>query len=259
MMIAALGLGVLAACNAITGAHDRFLEEAPPEDGGANAEDRDLPIEKDANLPPVDAGPTTIDIPITDAGWGSPNQATFGFDGGIIVAASKSPNYHPLLVPVPTPPIPTETYKVRARIFAPLQKEYGIFVRGHEVAEGFSAFVLSSRYSENDGGNPPANRPFLAPLLTARTNKTVDDPPSTGVANGQVYAFEGGHVWLFEIEVNDKNLHGTITREDDPTITSDMLLTDPTDPAERGQSFGFYAFSITTLPAAALLQLQLIY
>jgi hypothetical protein len=258
---AGIALATLGACNAITGAHDRFLEqpdESPDptkhkdsgtQDGGVDARPVNHP---DAG----DAGPTitTIDIPINPtAQWSSPNMATAGYDGGTVIATFHGPHdNHPMLVPFPTQTVPNGKYTVRARIFAHEKAEYGIFVRGHNVANGFGVFVLSSRYSSAE----ELNSPFLAPLTTAKTDDTNDDPPGAGVANGQGYAFEPEHTWIFQIEVDGENLHGTITREDQPSITSDMKLTDTTPAGDRGTTFGFYGFQT---PNAALLQLQLIY
>lgn len=264
LLFAACGSGIalatLGACNAITGAHDRFVEEPQSEDSG-NRKDTGVEPLKDAGA--TDSGPgqsdsgpkiTTIEIPINPTSqWSSPNKATAGYDAGAVITSFNPPHdNHPMIVPMPLPDIPSDKYTVRARIKAHERAEYGIFVRGRVVAAGFSAFVLSSRYSSGAA----LNEPFLAPLLTARTDNTNDDPPSAGVANGPGYAFDVDKVWVFAFEVDGEKLHGIISREDDASIKSDMTLTDTTAPADRGKSFGFYGFGA---PPASLLQLQLIY
>lgn len=261
LLLIGIALAILGACNAITGAHDRFLEETQPDDAGKKKDTSVVEPGTDANViePETDAGDagkttTTIEIPISAAAqWSSPNLATASFDGGTVISNFHAPHdNHPMLVPAPLPDVPATKYTVRGRIAAQQRAEYGIFVRGRNITGGFSVYVLSSRYSSG----ATLNEPFLAPLVTAKTDGTNDDPLSTGVANGPGYPFDVAKIWIFEVEVDGENLHGTITREDDPQIKSDMRVTDPTPAADRGKSFGFYGFGV---PPASIIQLQLIY
>ncbi|MFO0743011.1 MAG: hypothetical protein U0270_44460 [Labilithrix sp.] len=255
------GLGValvvaLAACNAITGSHDRFLEEAQPEDAGKVPKDRNVADGDDDDVQPgVDAGgDATIvtTVPINaQAQWSSPNKATAAYDGGTVIASFNPPHdNHPMLVPFPLPDAAGDRYSVRGRIYAGERSEYGLFVRGHNVANGFGVFVLSSRYGKAE----PVNEPFLAPLVTARKDQTNDDPPNAGASNGDAYAFEPGRVWIFQLDVDGETIRGKIAREDLPSIKSEMSIIDSTPAADRGRSFGFYGFAT---PNAALLELSL--
>ncbi|MBX3232880.1 MAG: hypothetical protein KIT84_42340 [Labilithrix sp.] len=231
------------ACNAITGEHERVLaaEVDDERDGGDGRPDTGSPpgTEEDTGAPPVtepdagDAGPTTQTVTL-GTNWQSPNGATFTITGGgTKIATVTAPKYHGMLLPA-TPPTTAKDYKVKARILANEQHEYGIFVRGRGAGDTFQAIVLSSRISNA----ATENRPFMATITVAE-----DNPDVANGAEATPYAFAAGKVWIFEVEAKGEKVDGTIYREDDPGgVRRAMTLTDKTPAGERGSGVGFYGY-----------------
>lgn len=246
-------LALLVACNMITGEHDRVLDEGlgtkdggkqnPKVDGGPDGPD---PIPDPTK--PKDGGPTPdpvkdADVPDNNpqppqpqtitlgTNWVSPNNGAYVISGGTIrISSHTPPANHPMLLPTPMPNLPAN-YKVVARIRADAQGEYGVLVRGKGSGAGFSAIVLSSRYSD---GNLP-NRPFLSPIAVATDNPT----PGT---DGLSYVYTNNKVWVFEVEAKDATITGKIFQEDNPGVGSTMTFTDPSAAADRGRQVGFVAY-----------------
>ncbi len=248
--LAVLVPGVLlvlaAACNAITGEHDRILDD----------EDTSVPV--DSGKPRIEAGIVVetsvasfedVDTPtelVLNKTWTSPNGAMAqSVADGTKIKSFTAPANHPMLLAAPPPPFPTGDYKVRARIRADEQSEYGILVRGRGDNGSFSGFVLSSRLSNAAA----TNTPFLSPIAVATDN------PGTG-QNGPPYAYTNAKVWVFEVECIGAMIRGKIFREDSPAVTSSMQIADPSAPSDHGRLVGFYGY---LTPNATLLEMRVTY
>lgn len=146
-------LSASAACNAITGAHDRFLDveeedSSVPDrpdtgaDGGGGTGD----AATDAPADTSDGAPIVIPVDVGGA-WTSPNGAMFAtVDGGKKITAFDAGATHPVIVPVTQPAIPAEDYTVHATIRGPSSLgEFGILAR---VQADRSAVLLSSSYGQ---------------------------------------------------------------------------------------------------------------
>lgn len=219
-----------AACNAINGSHDRFLDD---EDSGfptrpdGSKEDGDVPPEaggdapKDQNVPD-DGAPITI---VVDVGgtWSSPNGATFAtVDGGKRITAYDAGATHPIIMPNPQPAIPAEDYTVHAVIRAPATLgEFGILARAQ--SNGFGV-VLSSSY----GQQPNA---FVG-------NMTTGWNPSNGSSNA--YTFAGNARYRFQLKVAGNEVKAKFWESSAPEPTSYQFLF--ASDFVTGRGVGFYTY-----------------
>lgn len=239
------------ACNAITGEHERFLDDGVAEDdGGKSRPDTSAP--RDSGPRPIEAGADVDAEPqltelVLGKDWDSPNNGSFVNVGTATkFAGYVTPANHPMFLPKPPPALPSANYKVTARIRSDAQSEFGVIVRGRGTGATFSALILSSRFSRPFG---PTNAPFLSPITVAADNPESGDP-------GPEYAYENGKIWVFEVEAKDAEVTGRIFREDNPAITSKMTFNDPAPAADRGRQIGFFGFQ---KPDATVLEMKVIY
>ncbi len=217
------------ACNAITGQHDRFLDEGdssvPLRSDSSADTDRDL----DSGSSMTDAADgapqiVTINVPHT---WTTPNGAVYGPAGGgtsILEAGAQS---HAVIVPSPVIAIPSDDYTVTATILAPTKLEFGVLVRGQ--ADGMIA-VYGSIY----GTVTPA---FLAIFGPPDWN-----PPRT--STGPDYTFTNGSRYTMKVRAVGSQITSKLwnAAQAEPAQWHASLIV----PWATGKGIGFYVYMTAT-------------
>jgi hypothetical protein len=227
----------LLACNAITGAHDRFLETSP-DDAGKSTRDRNVgePIETDADIidaSALDVGPVdansihTITIPPS---WRTPNDAGFTTDqNGTRITTFDAP--HAVIFPLEAPNLPTSNYTVTATLLPQQVGEFGILTR---VKADGSSILLGSKVS-----NPDPPQAFAAPIAPPAW-----EPGGPFSMTGDPYTFVTGARYKMKLVAQDDVVSGKIWRETDPEPSKSALIQDPAQPENRGRNVGFYTYGI---------------
>lgn len=198
-LVAAIG-----ACS-VYGAEDEA--PAPPRDIGPDASidaSADGASSEDASdgggANDVDAKVAPPLVLSVSGNWSSPNGAAWsvgsGGTGVQIIGMDASSQNHPVIVPLPQPPIPSDDYTVRATVRAPSARgEFGIMARLQADGTGV---LLGSAYGT-------ATQPVLAEMGPPAWNpqKAVTGVPYTFVPSG-IYRLSlrvsgnivSGKVWL---------------------------------------------------------------
>ena len=234
VVIAALALPI-AACNALTGAHDRQLDDTSTDgpsrprvdasDGGGGG-DVDL-IEAGV----VDAAPDVIfiEVPLT---FSSPNGAGFTTtDAGTVINTAGGAS-HPVIVPMPPPGITAEDYTVYATVQAPANGEFGILTRFQP--DGGAAVVFGSKF----GGD---NRPFMGWFKSPDWNPTLD-------ALGATYLYSTNARYKFRLRAVGNQISGKFWDATQPEPMSFQVLF--SSPFTTGRGIGFYNYT----PSGAVLE-----
>lgn len=232
LMILFATSAAVAACNAINGSHDRFLDleddgGLPSRadgggDGGGTADSAtDAPADQNV---PDDGAPVTITVDVGGA-WSSPNGATFAtVDGGKKITAYDAGATHPVIVPLPQPTIPAEDYTVHATIRAPASLgEFGIMARVQP--NGFGV-VLSSSYGQQQSA-------FVG-------NMTTGWNPTNGSSNS--YTFVANARYRFELKVTGNEVKAKFWEATASEPTSYQLLFASDYPT--GRAVGFYTYGV---------------
>jgi len=212
------------ACNALTGEHDRFLDD---DDGDAGRPDRIQPstdASDDTNPPDEEVPDAGEDATLTitiGARWTTPNGARWQVDGGATTIIGFDAT-HPIIVPAPQPQIPSDDYTVTATVLAPGNGEFGILAR-IQPSDG-SAVLFSSKYGAD-------NFPWLGTFGPPEWNPTR-------LANGASYTFTPTRyrLWL--------NVQGNVARgklweasKPEPTVQVTAEI-----PWTTGRGVGFYTY-----------------
>lgn len=219
-----------AACNLITGAEDRTLDErdsfAPPpnRDSGNDIEVEDSAIPVVDSSPPVDA-PDDGAIVVSKT-FTSPNGALFTTNTSGTRITGFTTFSHPAIVPSPQPTIPGADFTVTAAIVAQEPAEFGIMTR---IQPDGNAMVLGTIF----GG---VVKPFLGTL----------GPPAWNPSNqaqGAAYTFTQGVRYYLSAKVQGAQVQGKIWEatkaEPDWQVTA-------TAPWATGAGIGFYTYNTTT-------------
>lgn len=176
-----------AACNALNGGHDRFLDEGdsassrPRGEAGAP----DVVVVNDGATMIHDGGDggdggTSIEV---QPPFKSLNGATFTSDGSgtYVTAYDGGGANHAVLVPVQQPAIPAEDYTVHAVVRAPKNGEFGILTRIQPDGSG---------YGLGSSGFGQGNKPFVgvfAPPEWAPSNDNQAKNAYVYVPNGRYH------------------------------------------------------------------------
>lgn len=228
----------LVACNAITGAHDRFLDETEPDAGGSTT-DRKEPVDT-GTLPVIDASVLdvavdanaikTIHLTGTD-GWGTLNDAGFkATAAGIEIVSAAPGGEHAVVVPAPMPALPTSDFTVVASINVKEDSEFGLITR---IKANGSGLLIGSRVS--DGKAP---QPFLAPMTPPPWAPLGPFTKGTGTE----YAFRLPGIYKMKLVAIGDVIAGKMWREDEAEPSAQTLIADPTPAADRGRGFGVYEY-----------------
>lgn len=222
---------VIAACNAINGSHDRFLDEGDGglpvrpdgsrEDGGEVDGGTDAPADQDV---PDDGAPAVVTVDVGGT-WASPNGATSAtIDGGRKIATYDAGATHPVIVPLPQPSIPAEDYTVHATIRAPATLgEFGIMARVQPDGLGV---VLSSSYGQQASA-------FVG-------NMTPGWNPSNG--SSSAYTFVGNARYRFQLKVTGNEVRAKFWEATaaEPSSPQLFFASDFT----TGRGVGFYTYGV---------------
>lgn len=239
VLLSGLGLGVLAACNAITGAHDRVLED-PAGDGGSNEKDHDGSGDADAVVPQeagsfdagadVDANSVhTIHLTGVDP-WTTPNKANFTAKAtGVTILDAATGAAHAVVIPMPLPNIPVSNYTVLIGVDVRKDCEFGILTR---VRDNGSGVILGARVS--DGQQP---QPFLA-----RMGPPSWEPQAITKTEGTKYNFNLPGHYLMKLVAQDSIVTGKMWLEGTAEPAIETLFQDVFDAGDRGHGIGFYEF-----------------
>jgi hypothetical protein len=218
-------LPLAGACNALTGEHDRFLDDGdagrqpgrPPRPVDAPS-DTTRPVEEvDSGGREEDAG-LTITIGTT---WSSPNGAKWAVDGGVTTITEYDAN-HPILVPLPQPSIPSDSYTVRATIRAPANGEFGIVARVQSTNS--AAVLLASRFGTE-------NYPWIGTIAPPEWNPDR-------LANGASYTFKPTR-YRFWLNVSGRLAQGKMWEADQPEPPVQVTATIPW---ATGRGVGLYQY-----------------
>lgn len=227
VVIAAVGMPI-AACNALTGAHERQLDDADTEnpdrprvdagDGGADVE----PVE--ADVPDGSPDVILIEVPLN---FSTPNGAVFTTtDAGTTITAAGGAS-HPVIVPMPPPGISSENYTVYATVLAPANGEFGLLTRVQ--SDGGAAVVFGSKFGADQ-------RSFMGTFRTPDWNPTLD-------ALGPPYVYTTNERFKFRLRAVGDQISGKFWDATQPEPASYQTLL--TAPWSTGKGIGFYTYTST--------------
>ena len=195
-----------AACNTLSGGHDRFLDDSDAarvvkpfaDGGGADVTDEPPVTVFEAGTTDSEAGIVFIDV---SRAFTSINGASYATSpAGIEITNYDGGATHPIIVPAPQPTIPSDDYTVYATVKAPIDEmkgsEWGILTRVQPG--GVGGYALGSKF----GADP---KPFLGSIAPPDWNPSLDTKSSTAwvfVANARynfmlkvVGNFVSGKMW----------------------------------------------------------------
>ncbi len=201
--------GVVTACNAITGAHDRFLDEGDggpvrrpktDDDGGPAVSDAGASADADV----FDAGGFVFEAVVGNAGdWTSPNGGIVEVaSGGLLITgqnAALSKN-HPVILPLTQPTVPSDDYTVTAVFAVGGEGEFGLVTR----LQGDGAGVL---FGSKFGITTPYS-PFLGTIGPPEWNPI----PGGSAARGDPYSLSIGDDHILEVKAMGELIHGRLYR-----------------------------------------------
>lgn len=221
------------ACNAILGNEERQIDQRGERDqkspsnndtGATNdGPGEDTKVIPDAGVPDDGAPkPLTIVVPNT---WESRNLAQFGnVDGGVTITGLTAPASHPMIVPKPTPTIPSDNYTVEAVIRAPTNGEWGLMVR---VAADGSGALLGSNF----GGS---QKPFTGVMGPPDFNPTLQ-------GQGPAYVYTTGARYRMRLKVEGTQTSGKIWEVGQPEPSGFQVT--GTAPANGARDVGYYVYN----------------
>jgi hypothetical protein len=220
-------LPLAGACNALTGEHDRFLDDGDagrPPDGSQGQGRGDAPSDTTLPIEDVDAGGREEDAALTipiGTTWASPNGAKWAVDGGVTTIIGYGAN-HAIVVPLPQPSIPSESYTVRATIRAQANGEFGIVARVQSTDS--AAVLLASRFGAE-------NSPWLGTITPPEWNPDR-------LASGASYTFKPVR-YRFWLNVSGHLAQGKMWEADQPEPHVQVIATIPW---ATGRGVGLYQY-----------------
>lgn len=223
-----------AACNALTGAHERFLDDG---DSGSPIRARDdgaLPDAAKEDAPPVlveggEGGPNVVFIDVLPPYRGL-NGATFASTdaGTTITAYDGGGANHAVIVPVQQPAIPAEDYTVYATVLAPTNGEFGILTR---VQASGAAFGFGSK------GFGVENKQFLGTFLPPEW------APSNQAQAQTAYVYVPNGRYKFQLQAVGDRISGKMWEATQPEPAAFQLVA--LAPWSTGRGVGFYDYLLT--------------
>jgi len=234
-------IAALWACNAITGAHDRQLDETTPDAGPRERDDAGTGTDAGTDAAPeVDAAAldAAIDanslrtIQLTGTtGWRTPNGAVFATTSAGVDITSGAFG-HEVVVPMPTPALPTSNYTLLAKIDVRHGGEFGIITRVNTSSDSGSGLVFGSTVSNNQ-----RPKPFLARMAAnwAPTDPFVREDEAS-------YDFVLPSRYLMKLVARENVVAGKIWREGEVEPSVQTIVNDDTPALERGRGFAFYEY-----------------
>lgn len=218
-------LPLAGACNALTGEHDRFLDEGDAGRQPDRSQGRvDAPSDTTPPSEEVDAGGRQEDAGLritVGTTWSSPNGATWSVDGGVTSIVAYEAN-HPIVVPSPQPSLPSDSYTVRAIIRAPANGEFGIVARVQSTNS--AAVLLASRFGAE-------NHPWLGTIAPPEWNPAR-------LATGATYTFKATR-YRFWLNVSGRLAQGKMWEADQPEPPVQVTATIPW---ATGRGVGLYQY-----------------
>ena len=235
VVIAAAAIPI-AACDALTGAHDRLLDDAdaagpnrPRADASDGASSTDAePGDSDVV---VDAGPDVvfIDVPLT---FSTPNGAVFSTTAGGTTITAAGGASHPVIVPMPPPGITAEDYTVYATVLAPGNGEFGVLTRFQP--DGGAAVCFGSKFGTE-------NRSFMGSFKAPDWNPALD-------TLGPTYVYTPNERFKFRLRAVGNEIAGKLWDAKQPEPASFQVLV--VAPWTTGRGIGFYTYT----PSGAVLE-----
>jgi hypothetical protein len=218
-----------AACNLITGAQDRVLDErdAFPDvarDTGSDAKDEPIEPIPDAS-PPEDAGPDVITVDVSKT-FASPNGAMISTSAQGTRISGYTTFTHPVIFPAPQPSVPSQDYTLTATILVGEASEFGILTRGQ--ANG-SSVVFGSMYGA-------VQKPFLGSMSNTDWGPTLN-------AQGPTYTFKPSIRYRLSAKVQGTQVWGKMWESTQPAPDWQVVAIAPW---ATGTGIGFYVYNTTT-------------
>ncbi|MBX3192859.1 MAG: hypothetical protein KF819_38095 [Labilithrix sp.] len=221
-----------AACNLITGAPDRVLDERDAlgptvrRDAGADAEQEDVVVEPSGDASTDDGAPGVVTVPVSTA-FTSPNGGTLvtNTQGTRITGFTGAFN-HPVIVPMPQPSIPSDDFTLTVTVAVQEASEFGILTRGQADS---SFVVLGSMFGA-------VTRAFLGTMSPSNWN------PGLG-AQGPTYTFAANGRYRLSVKVQGTQVWGKMWEATQPEPDWQIVTIAPW---ATGRSIGFYVYNTTT-------------
>ena len=220
-----------AACNALNGGHDRFLEgddasglPTRGDAGGGGDAGADAVTVVEAGAGDAEAGVLQIAV---SKQFITLNGATFATtDAGTTITAYDAGATHPVIVPLPQPSIPSEDFTVLATVFAPNDGEFGILTR---VQPDGRAVVFGSKYGTQ-------YQPFLGTFGPPDWNPTDN-------ANGLAYTYTLGARYKFKVRAVANQISAKMWDATTPE-PAESGAANLAGPYTTGRGIGFYTYAI---------------
>jgi hypothetical protein len=226
ILVATIGLPA-AACNALTGAHDRQLDEGDLDDARnprVDASDASIDVVPAIDVDvPDDGAPGLVFIEVSK-NFSSPNGAVFTTDEAGTVITVTSAIEHAVIVPVPAPNITAEDYTVYATVRAPTNGEFGVLTRLQ--TDGGAAVLFGSKFGTE-------NKPFLGTMGPPDYNPSLD-------GRGAAYTWTADARYNFRLKAVGNMITGKFwdATQPEPALFQAVYL----GPFATGRGIGFYTF-----------------
>ena len=223
-----------AACNALNGGHDRFLDTEdgsslpPPQvDGGEAGADAGADAETVIEASAGDAEAGVLQIPVSKQ-FMTLNGATFATTAaGTTITAFDAGATHPVIVPLPQPSIPSEDFTVLATVLAPTNGEFGILTR---LQPDNRSVVFGSKFGTQ-------NQPFLGTIGPPDWN------PSDN-ARGLAYAYTPNARYKFKVRATANQITAKMWDAATPEPADKDAAALLASPFTTGRGIGFYTYTV---------------
>jgi hypothetical protein len=230
-LLATAGALAAAACNALNGGHDRFLDPGdgssvpshPDAGDAADASATDVDAQVEASAGDAEAG--IVEIPVSRQ-FTTLNGATFDTsDAGTTITAYDGGATHPVIVPLPQPSIPSEDFTVLATVLAPTNSEFGIVIR---IQPDQRAVVFGSKFGAQ-------NQPFLGTFGPPDWNPSDD-------ARGVAYAYTPNARFTFKVRATANQITAKMWDASTPEPADKDAAAIFASPFTTGRGIGFYTY-----------------
>jgi len=220
-----------AACNALNGGHDRFLDTEDGSslparsDGGEAGADVVMPVEASTGNGDAEAGALTI---LVSTQFTTLNGATSDTtDAGTTITAFDGGAAHAVIVPLPQPSIPSEDFTILATVLAPTNGEFGILTR---LQPDDHAVVFGSKFGAQ-------NQPFLG------TFGPPDWSPSDD-ARGIAYAYTPNARFKLKVRAAANQITAKLWDASTPEPADKDAAAVLASAFTTGRGIGFYTYGI---------------